>query len=156
MCELFSSFSHLNAFACKFAGDVCVCKVCVCVQSKVSNNVSGRMCLAIEIYLHYYSVLTMRLGTLHLFPPFPFLPCTTLPSRSRWVARQLVKSCLSAKPAPKSSICRLTSVYNLRVFSLQSSVSGIAFKLSSWPRDSFEQAEHLQNVNLGCSASIQV
>lgn len=48
---------------------VCVC-LCVCVQSKVSNNVSGRMCLAIEIYLHYYSVLTMRLGS-SISPLFP-------------------------------------------------------------------------------------
>lgn len=78
----------------------CQC-VCVCVQSKVSNNVSGRMCLAIEIYLHYYSVLTMRLGS----SISPLRPLTVLQSpravfdlRSRcldlWVARQLVKPCL--------------------------------------------------------------
>lgn len=81
----------------------CQC-VCVCVQSKVSNNVSGRMCLAIEIYLHYYSVLTMRLGS-SIPPLFPSPPPTVLQSprtvfdlRSRcldlWVARQLVKPCL--------------------------------------------------------------
>lgn len=80
----------------------CQC-VCVCVQSKVSNNVSGRMCLAIEIYLHYYSVLTMRLGS--SIPPVPYCsptvfqsPRTVFDLRSRcldlWVARQLVKPCL--------------------------------------------------------------
>lgn len=76
--------------------------VCVCVQSKVSNNVSGRMCLAIEIYLHYYSVLTMRLGSSisPLFAPLTVLqsPRTVFDLRSRcldlWVARQLVKPCL--------------------------------------------------------------
>lgn len=97
----------------------------MCVQSKVSNNVSGRMCLAIEIYLHYYSVLTMRLGSCSPIssPALPFSqssPChTVFDLRSRCLDLSLgcpsTRQALSeathgAKPAPRGSICRLASV----------------------------------------------
>lgn len=122
---------------------VCVSlSLSVCVQSKVSNNVSGRMCLAIEIYLHYYSVLTMRLGSSPICPPYLPLPISQSSPyclrsslsllRSLWVARQLVKPCLrqhGAKPAPRGSICRLASVAIFARVALLFSLLSAVFRL---------------------------
>lgn len=154
--------------------------VCVCVQSKVSNNVSGRMCLAIEIYLHYYSVLTMRLGSsplsLLLLPTVFQSPRTVFDLRSRsldlWVARQLVKPCLRQHGqacSPRGSICRLASVsiFFALLFRLQSallcslllvfglqSLAGIAFKLQLPRFDS--SSLRICKMSIYSSASIQV
>lgn len=150
---------------------VCVC-LCVCVQSKVSNNVSGRMCLAIEIYLHYYSVLTMRLGS-SIPPLFPSPPPTVLQSprtvfdlRSRcldlWVARQLVKPCLrqhgqactQRQHLSRWLLSRSSSLFSSVCFAVQSSF-GLGSSVTcrncfqaSATKIRFEQPEHLQNVNL--------
>lgn len=173
--------SRSNAFACKFAGSpsvsVCV-SLCVCVQSKVSNNVSGRMCLAIEIYLHYYSVLTMRLGS--SIPPVPALrpltvfqsPRTVFDLRSRsldlWVARQLVKPCLrqhgqactqrqhlSRWLLSRSLLSLLFTLLPSTVCSAVQSSFGLGSSVTcrncfqaSATKIRFEQPEHLQNVNL--------
>lgn len=111
--------------------------LCVCVQSKVSNNVSGRMCLAIEIYLHYYSVLTMP-RELH-FTPLPlFAPLTVLQSprtvfdlRSRcldlWVARQLVKPCLRQH----GQACTQRQHLSRWLLSRSASLSALLFRLQS-------------------------
>lgn len=111
---------------------VCVC-LCVCVQSKVSNNVSGRMCLAIEIYLHYYSVLTMRLGS-SISPLSPSSPPNCLPRVSsnrlrsslsllRSLGCPSTRQALStAKPAPRGSICRAGFCLGLLRSALFSSV----------------------------------
>lgn len=161
---------------------VCV-SLCVCVQSKVSNNVSGRMCLAIEIYLHYYSVLTMRLGS--SIPPVPYCsptvyqsPRTVFDLRSRcldlWVARQLVKPCLRQHGqactqrqhlsrwllSRSSSLCALLFPLQsallcslLLVLGLQS-LAGIAFKLQLPRFDSSSLS--ICKMSIYSSASIQV
>lgn len=150
----------------------------MCVQSKVSNNVSGRMCLAIEIYLHYYSVLTMRLGS--SIPPVPYFsptayqsPRTVFDLRSRsldlWVARQLVKPCLRQHGqactqrqhlsrwllSRSSSLCALRSSLPSSVCSAVQSSFGLGSSVTcrncfqaSATKIRFEQPEHLQNVNL--------
>lgn len=157
--------------------------LCVCVQSKVSNNVSGRMCLAIEIYLHYYSVLTMRLGS--SIPPVPFFcspHCLPRVSSNRLRSSLLLLrslGCPSTRQAlstatrpslhPEAAFVALASVsvfFTLRsslpsallcslllVFGLQS-LAGIAFKLQLPRFDSSSLS--ICKMSIYSSASIQV
>lgn len=151
--------------------------LCVCVQSKVSNNVSGRMCLAIEIYLHYYSVLTMRLGS-SIPPLFRSSPpqCLAVSSNRLRSSLSLLRSlgCPSTRQAlstatrpslhPEAAFVALASVsvcFPLRSslpssvcfavqssFGLRSSVTCRNCFQASATKIRFEQPEHLQNVNL--------
>lgn len=156
--------------------------VCVCVQSKVSNNVSGRMCLAIEIYLHYYSVLTMRLGS-SIPPLFPssaphYLPVSSNLLRSSLSllrslgcpsTRQALSTATRPSLHPEAAFVALASVsvfFTLRsslpsallcslllVFGLQS-LAGIAFKLQLPRFDSSSLS--ICKMSIYSSASIQV
>lgn len=169
--------THLHANSLDLPWCQCV-YVSVCVQSKVSNNVSGRMCLAIEIYLHYYSVLTMRLGS-SISPLFPSSPPHCLPRVSSNRLRSslsLLRSlgCPSTRQAlstatrpslhPEAAFVALASVSVF--FALHSSLpSSVCFAVqssfglrssvtcrncfqASATKIRYEQPEHLQNVNL--------
>lgn len=100
------------------------------------------MCLAIEIYLHYYSVLTMRQGTLYPTKKKeekrPQLAVRL--TRSLGASTRQALSTAMAKPAPNGAQRQLLSV----LFGPQLCSSTLRRQLLA----RVEQAEHLQNVNL--------